>query len=238
MLCFLAVAACSHGRTDLTKASSQDSFGVQMARMNLWREAMFRFQRAVEINPGEAMAHNNLAVAYEANGDFEKAAKEYRQALKLDRSNQYIQKNYSRYTEFMARNRKRQQREEAKAAAKAEPSAPVAAAPPATTVAPTGTTTPTPVSTTAAGATTATQAPKPAGAATPTGAAVPAPAPSTPAPATTTPPATTTAPTAPPAPPASAPTGATPPDQKPPDQTPPAQNPPPPPAQSLPGDAR
>ena len=226
MLCFLAVAACSHGRTDLTKASSQDSFGVQMARMNLWREAMFRFQRAVELNPGDALAHNNLAVAYEANGDFEKAAKEYRQALKLDRSNQYIQKNYSRYTEFMVRNRKRQQREEAKAAAKAEPSAPVAAAPPATTtVAPTGTTTPTPVSTTAAGATTATQAPKPA--------------PSTPAPATTTPlatpPATTTAPTAPPA---SAPKPATPPDQKPPDQTPPAQNPPPPPAQSLPGDAR
>jgi Tetratricopeptide repeat len=208
MLCFLAAAACSHGRTDLTKASSQDSFGVQMARMNLWREAMFRFQRAVELNPGDAMAHNNLAVAYEANGDFEKAAKEYRQALKLDRSNQYIQKNYSRYTEFMARNRKRQQREEAKAAAKAESDAPVAAAPPATTtVAPTGTTTPTPVSTTAAGA-------------------------------TTTPPATTTAPTAPPAPPASAPKPATPPDQKPPDQTPPAQNPPPPPAQSLPGDAR
>src|SRR5947208_4758105 len=78
-----------------------------MARMNLWREALFRFQRAVQINPSDAMAHNNLAVAYEANGDFEKARKEYLEALKLDKSNQYIAKNYSRFVEFTSRNKKR-----------------------------------------------------------------------------------------------------------------------------------
>jgi hypothetical protein len=78
-----------------------------MAQMNLWREAMFRFQRAVQINPADALAHNNLAVAYEANGDFESAAKEYREALRLDRGNSYIQKNYSRYTEFVSRSKKK-----------------------------------------------------------------------------------------------------------------------------------
>ena len=103
-------AACSH-HMDLQKPSAQDNFGVQMAKMNLWREALFRFERAVEINPGDAMAHNNLAVAYEANGDFEKARKEYLEALRLDRTNQYIQKNYSRYVEFLSRNRKRQQKD-------------------------------------------------------------------------------------------------------------------------------
>jgi len=103
-------AACSHHQ-DLRKPSAQDNFGVQMARMNLWREALFRFQRAIEINPQDAQAHNNLAVAYEANGDFEKARKEYLEALKLDRSNQYIQKNYSRFVEFLSRNRKRQAKE-------------------------------------------------------------------------------------------------------------------------------
>ena len=123
----LLVAACSH-RTDLQKATTQDAFGVQMARMNLWREAIFRFKRAVEINPGDAMAHNNLAVAYEANGDFENARKEYLEALKLDRTNQYIQKNYSRYVEFLSRNRKRQQKD-LKAAA------PAATPPPATAAA-------------------------------------------------------------------------------------------------------
>jgi tetratricopeptide (TPR) repeat protein len=104
----LALAACGHSR-DPARPAAQENFGVQMARMNLWREAMFRFQRAVEINPGDAMAHNNLAVAYEANGDFEKARREYLEALKLDRNNSYIQKNYSRYVEFLSRNKKRQQ---------------------------------------------------------------------------------------------------------------------------------
>jgi Tfp pilus assembly protein PilF len=109
-------SACSHHQ-DLTHHATQDNFGVQMARMNLWREALFRFQRAVQIDPQDAMAHNNLAVAWEANGDFEKARKEYLEALKLDRSNQYIQKNYSRFVEFLSRNRKRQQKDVKTAAA-------------------------------------------------------------------------------------------------------------------------
>src|ERR1700753_3136722 len=104
----LLASGCGHG-LDLTRAASQDNFGVQSAKMNLWREALFRFQRAVEINPNDAMARNNLAVAYEANGDFEKARLTYIEALKLDHSNQYIQKNYSRFNEFLGRNKKRQQ---------------------------------------------------------------------------------------------------------------------------------
>jgi Tfp pilus assembly protein PilF len=126
----LFASACSHHQ-DLTKPQAQDNFGVQMARMNLWREALFRFQRAVQINPSDAMAHNNLAVAWEANGDFEKARKEYLEALKLDRSNQYIQKNYSRYVEFLSRNRKRQLKE-VKTAAAATPAVPATGTPPTT----------------------------------------------------------------------------------------------------------
>ena len=105
----LFAAACAH--QNLEKPAAQDDFGVQMAKMNLWREAMFRFKRAVQIDPSDARAHNNLAVAYEATGDFENARKEYLEALKLDRTNAYIQKNYSRYVEFLSRNRKRQPKE-------------------------------------------------------------------------------------------------------------------------------
>jgi tetratricopeptide (TPR) repeat protein len=103
----VVLAAGCASRSDVTRSETQDNFGVRMAKMNLWREAMFRFRRAVEINPNDAMAHNNLAVAYEANGDFDNARKEYLEALKLDRSNAYIQKNYSRYVEFLSRNKKR-----------------------------------------------------------------------------------------------------------------------------------
>lgn len=138
LVLLIAVAGCRHN-VDLAKPSTQDNFGVQMARSNLWREAMFRFQRAVQLDPQSAIAHNNLAVAYEANGDYDNAQKEYREALRLDRSNQYIQKNYSRFVEFLSRNKKRQQRaptatvakESAPPASEASAAQP-AAAPPAT----------------------------------------------------------------------------------------------------------
>src|SRR5438045_4394616 len=111
LLLLIPIIGCSHGSSShLERPSAQQDFGVEMARMNLWREAEFRFKRAVELNPSDAMAHNNLAVAMEANGDFDNALKEYREALRLDRGNSYIQKNYSRFTEFMSRNKKRQQR--------------------------------------------------------------------------------------------------------------------------------
>jgi Tfp pilus assembly protein PilF len=75
------------------------------------------------------MAHNNLAVAYEANGDFDNALKEYREALRLDRANQYIQKNYSRFVEFTQRSKKR-------AAAPTKPAVPTTTDAPATTTNP------------------------------------------------------------------------------------------------------
>jgi hypothetical protein len=106
VLMLALVAGCSH-RVDLTRESAQIDVGVDAAKMNLWREALFRFQRAVQIDPTDAMAHNNLAVAYEGTGDFEKARVNYIEALRLDKGNEYIQKNFSRFTEFTSRNKKR-----------------------------------------------------------------------------------------------------------------------------------
>ncbi|MGZ8809982.1 MAG: tetratricopeptide repeat protein [Thermoanaerobaculia bacterium] len=140
--CLLLVAvmsaACSSSRHD--PRATQENFGVNMARMNLWREALFRFKRAVQMSPGNPTAHNNLAVAYEANGDFDNAAKEYREAMRLDKSNQYIQKNYSRFIEFTSRNKKRQKRDTATAPKTAAAETPSAPATPGTTApAPAGT---------------------------------------------------------------------------------------------------
>lgn len=135
----VAIGGCRSGSGDLSQADTQRRFGVRMAKMNLWREAMFRFRRATEIEPENAMAHNNLAVALEATGDFDGAAKEYREALRLDRSNQYIQKNYSRFVEFTQRAKKR---EAQRVAAGTASSAPAAAMTSTTTAAATGTATP------------------------------------------------------------------------------------------------
>lgn len=103
----MTIAGCSNN-IDLSQPSAQLDFGVKAAENDLWREARFRFEKAVELNPGDAMARNNLAVAYEGAGEFEKARAAYVAALRIDQSNQYIQKNYSRFMEFYSRNRKRE----------------------------------------------------------------------------------------------------------------------------------
>lgn len=116
---------------DLSKAETQRQFGLRMAKMNLWREAMFRFQRAVELDPNSATAYNNLAVALEATGDFDGAAQAYRSALRLDRSNEHIQKNYSRYVEFTQRSKRREAEATAKTVTSEGPAAQTSAVQPA-----------------------------------------------------------------------------------------------------------
>lgn len=81
-------------------ADAQLKFGVDMARRELWSEALFRFRRAADLEPGNAHVLNNLAVACEATGRFEEALEYYRQALKLEPDNRALRGNYSRFVEF------------------------------------------------------------------------------------------------------------------------------------------
>lgn len=129
-LFLITLTGCRSGGGDLSQAETQRRFGVRMAKMELWREAMFRFRRATEIEPANAMAHNNLAVAYEATGDYEAALREYREALRLDRTNEYIQKNYSRFVEFSQRSKKREAAASATAAGTPASAPPLATPPP------------------------------------------------------------------------------------------------------------
>ena len=49
-------------------------FGIEVAaRKGLWREARFRFEKAAELDPDDAAALNDLAIALEQQGDFDKA---------------------------------------------------------------------------------------------------------------------------------------------------------------------
>jgi Tfp pilus assembly protein PilF len=44
-------------------AKEQVEFGVQVAQRGLWREAIYRWERATQLDPSYAAAFNNLAVA-------------------------------------------------------------------------------------------------------------------------------------------------------------------------------
>ena len=81
-------------------AAEQLSFGVKMARRGLWSEALFRFQQAAAIEPANARVLNNLAVAFEASGEFDQALESYQKALQLDPGSRELKQNYTRFVEF------------------------------------------------------------------------------------------------------------------------------------------
>jgi Flp pilus assembly protein TadD len=89
----------------------QVAFGLKVAQKGLWQEARFRFERAVQLDPGNAAALNDLAVALEQMGEFDEARKAYEKALDLKPGDLYIQQNYDLYREADDnRNRKTRKR--------------------------------------------------------------------------------------------------------------------------------
>ena len=81
-------------------AKKQVEFGISVAQRGLWREAIYRWERAVEIDPTYAEAHNNLAIAYEHEGDLTKARTAYEKALELQPNNTFIKQNYELFREI------------------------------------------------------------------------------------------------------------------------------------------
>jgi len=85
----------------------QMDFGVRAAKKGLWREALFRWERASKLLPDNARILNNLAVAYETAGEFEKAQAMYQEALRLAPDNRDIRQNHilfeAYYKDLLAR---------------------------------------------------------------------------------------------------------------------------------------
>ena len=96
-----AIAMASPSFADVrSDAKSQVEFGIDVAERGLWREAMFRWERAAELDPTYAAAFNNLAIAYEHEGQFAKARQAYERALKLEPNNIQIRQNYDLFREI------------------------------------------------------------------------------------------------------------------------------------------
>jgi Tfp pilus assembly protein PilF len=83
-----------------TEAKSQVDFGIDVAQRGLWREAIYRWERAVQIDPAYAAAYNDLAVAYEHEGQLDKARQAYEKALELEPNNTQIRQNYELFKEI------------------------------------------------------------------------------------------------------------------------------------------
>jgi len=81
-------------------AKEQVEFGVQVAQRGLWREAIYRWERATQLDPTYAAAFNNLAVAYEQDGQLDKARSAYEKAMSLEPNNQLIKQNFDLFKEL------------------------------------------------------------------------------------------------------------------------------------------
>ena len=107
LLPLLLVLAPERSSAD-NKSEMEVSFGIEVAQKGMWREALFRFRKAVEEDPDNPSALNNLAVALEQMGEFEEARERYERALDLKPDDLYIQQNYDLFREADdKRNRKK-----------------------------------------------------------------------------------------------------------------------------------
>jgi Tfp pilus assembly protein PilF len=102
LACAALVAALSgpvfaDARTD---AKAQVAFGIDVAQRGLWREAIYRWERAVQIDPAYAAAYNDLAVGYEHEGQLDKARQAYEKALEIEPNNTQIRQNYELFKEI------------------------------------------------------------------------------------------------------------------------------------------
>ena len=106
-LALTLIIACSSG-----VQSKNNEFGVKVALKGLWKEAAFRWEKALEEYPNNPNIHNNLAVAYENFGEYDKAFREYKMALQLDPGNYHIRSNFESFEIFYQKLKKKEKEEE------------------------------------------------------------------------------------------------------------------------------
>ena len=75
-------------------------FGVRAAKNDHWDEAIYRWQKVLQLDHDNVMAHNNLAVAYEQLGEYDLAMEEYEIAYRLDAQSEVIKNNIDRFRYF------------------------------------------------------------------------------------------------------------------------------------------
>lgn len=97
LLTALSGVAYADARSD---AKAQVEFGIAVAQRGLWKEALYRWARATQIDPTYAAAFNNLGVGYEHEGRLDKAAEAYERALKLEPNNALMRQNFELFKEI------------------------------------------------------------------------------------------------------------------------------------------
>ena len=98
--CIILLAAVFPAAAAHDSLKQEMRFGAEAAQRGLWREAAFRWEKILKDDPNNAHVHNNLAVASESLGQFEKAREEYETARRLAPDNKEIRNNYESFLDL------------------------------------------------------------------------------------------------------------------------------------------
>ena len=100
VLLLMPVIATSLAADARSDAKQQVDFGIEIAQRGLWREAIYRWERAIQLDPTYAAPQNNLTIAYEQEGALDKARSAYEKALELEPNNVFIKQNFELFKEI------------------------------------------------------------------------------------------------------------------------------------------
>ena len=95
----IAAGVAAPHADERSDARAQLDFGIEVARRGLWKEAVFRWERAIDLDPTYAEAWNNLAIGFEQQGLMDEAREAYETALDLAPNNMAIEQNYDLFLE-------------------------------------------------------------------------------------------------------------------------------------------
>ena len=99
LVLLIAVSSVTMHADERSDARAQVDFGIEVAQRGLWKEAIYRWERAIELDPTYAAAWNNLAISFERAGRFVEALEAYENALDLEPNNLTIEQNYDLFLE-------------------------------------------------------------------------------------------------------------------------------------------
>jgi len=100
LVCIILLASVFPGAARRDTFKQEMRFAAEAAQRGLWREAAFRWERVLKNDPDNARVHNNLAVACESLGQFDRARKEYEEARRLAPDNKEIRNNYESFLDL------------------------------------------------------------------------------------------------------------------------------------------
>lgn len=100
----LTVPLLADRRSD---AKAQVDFGIAVAQRGLWKEAVYRWEKAVDLDATYGAAWNDLGIGYEQLGRFDDARKAYEKAMELEPNNNFIRNNYDSFREIYDRQNRR-----------------------------------------------------------------------------------------------------------------------------------